>query len=434
MNIQDILVMEAAEGILLINPFNAEMMAVDRVDISKVISMLKKDEYNKTFEYFLKPLTEEEVVRTSICSGSGIGIIPTLKCNFACEYCFEKNFEKNEMPVDMISKISKFVDQWNQEFQSHMVCEEIGLMGGEVLTEDSRILMEKVFQEFGEVKYKITTNGAGIILYRDLIKKYRPKMVVSLDGTEHMQMSRRKSKIENVYQKIIDGIKFLIKEEIETDINVVFNASFENEEYKIFLDQLESYGWLKEPNFNVVVSVEMDYGIRGCENHKLLRTLEKYRKLLHEDERAKYLYRDIIPGASRLERILKYKREQGKVYTSYCGANRGEGLVFAPDGYVYNCNLVMSERNRIGQCYPDTKIYREKVEEYQKREADSITECRECKMKLFCGGGCPASAITENGTIQSGFCGIWKDEEVLKNLDMVINVEALYKIARKYEK
>lgn len=434
MDIKNILVMEATEGILLINPFNAEMLAVDRNDISNAVKTLKNDQSNQSCEKFLESLAEEDSVGTKIQSASGIGIIPTFKCNFACEYCFEKNFSKEEMTVDMIPEIKRFVDIWNEEMKCHTVCGEIGLMGGEVLTEGCMSLMEAVFQEFGSAKYKITTNGVGILLYRELIQKYRPKMVVSLDGTESMQMTRRKSRIKNVYRRIIEGIEFLVKEKIDTEINVVFNTEIDMKEYSVFLNELESYGWLKEPNFSVVVSIEMDSGIRGCGSEKMLNTVEKYKELLKRDERARFFYRDILPGAPRLERILRYKREQGKIYTSYCGANRGESMIFGPDGYVYNCNLVMSQDNRIGQFYPEKKIYKEKVVSYQKRKADSIPECRECIMKLFCGAGCPVSAITQHGTIQKGFCGIWKNEEVLKNLDMVIDVESLYKIARKYEK
>lgn len=426
--------MEARDGLLLINPYNAEMLAVERGDISNVITCLKNDTFNASCEKFLSALKKDDYIETMIKSGSGIGIIPTLKCNFSCDYCFEKNFPKKEMNVDMIADIRKFVDIWNAEWQCESVCEEIGLMGGEVLMESTKQLMEEVFQEFGFVKYKITTNGAGILLYQGLIRKYRPKMVVSLDGTEKIQMSRRKSKIENVYQQIIEGIDFLVKEGIETEINVVFHTEIENREYRTFLDELESYGWQKHKGFSIVVSVEMDRGVRGCAKEHLLETVDKYRTLLREDERTRYLYRDLMPGASRLEQVLKIKRDTGKIKTSYCGANRGEGLLFAPDGYVYNCNLVMSEKNRIGQFYPGKEIYSDTVNKFQKRKADTIPECRDCKMKLFCGAGCPVSAITSHGSIEKGFCGFWKDDEVLKNLDIAVNVEELYKRARKYER
>ena len=142
----------------------------------------------------------------------------------------------------------------------------------------------------------------------------------------------------------------------------------------------------------------------------------------------------MIPGASRLENVLMYKRETGKVISSYCMANTAEGFIFEPDGYVYNCNLINKEENRIGQFFPKIELYKNIIESYRKRSAFSIQQCAKCSMKLFCGGGCPSSSITQYGSIDKGFCGIWKNQEILSYIGMGVNVEKLYEMARKYEK
>lgn len=163
MDIKNIFIMNAPDGFLLINSQNAEMLAVKREDILDAVAVLKNDEINKSCESFRKPLSEECFCETEIKSGKGIGIIPTHKCNFACEYCFEKDFSKEEMTKEMIPWIKKFVDYWNERMGCSTSYEEIGLMGGEVFREDNKVLMETIFQEFGRAKYKVTTNDANIL-------------------------------------------------------------------------------------------------------------------------------------------------------------------------------------------------------------------------------------------------------------------------------
>lgn len=200
MDLNKIFVIESRKGILLINSENAEMLAVDKKDVNNVVESMK-NENNESIEIFCKPLLSKDIIETEICSCKSIAIIPTFKCNFACEYCFEKDYEKKEMTLEMVHYIKMFIEQWNLEMNCSASYDEIGLMGGEVFREENRPLMETIFTEFGYKQYKVTTNGANILLFEDIIKKYRPLVAVSLDGTEQMQLSRRKTGIEDVYKK-----------------------------------------------------------------------------------------------------------------------------------------------------------------------------------------------------------------------------------------
>ena len=305
-------------------------------------------------------------------------------------------------------------------------------MGGEILRTDSRELMCTILEEFGNIDYKFTTNGIDLLDYKDIILKYRPTVTVSLDGTEHMQAKRRKTNVQNSYNKIIEGIRFLVEAGIKTAIATVYTPKFSAKEYKEFFDLLESLGWLHKENVSVTMTMEMDPGIQGCARDKQLEIINGYIALMLEDKRAQKTVRNILLGVGNLEKTLKDKREDGKIDLIRCPANISSGLVFAPDGYVYNCNFIKEKENRVGRFYPSIEVYDGVVKAFEQRNVYTMEECKQCDMALFCKGGCPASAITKYGELQRGFCGVWKDEELLRHVDLVINVEGLFHVARKY--
>lgn len=432
MNIDDLFVMEALEGLLIINPQNAEMIAVERENIKKAIDDIQFGRENSSLKDFYKQMEVTNYRQSEIESGNGIVLLPTFKCNFACKYCFEKNFKQDEMSIKMLPSIKEFINHWNQKMHCNYTIEKIGLMGGEVFRKDTVDLVDAIFKTFSAASFEITTNGAELMEYKEYIRKYRPRINLSLDGTEQMHLSRRHSKIDDAYQRILEGLSFLMDEEIETTIVSVFGVEFTAQNYMEFMNLLESYGWLKRGNLRVLINLESDMGIVGCNHEKQLVTIRKYMELLLADKRAKYIENTLIPGIGCLVDTLQCKRVNGVVDTYRCSANLCDGLVFAPDGYVYNCNVCVTNENKVGKFYPTIEIYDEVVKQFFDRNALTIEECARCKMALFCKGGCPVSAITEHGTVQAGFCGIWEDERILENINLFIDVGALFQMARKY--
>lgn len=252
---------------------------------------------------------------------------------------------------------------------------------------------------------------------------------------EHLRCIEKKriSNIPNSYQKIVEGINFLIQNGIETNIATVFNPEFEVEEYSDFFDLLEGLGWLKNRNITVTVGLEMEKGIRGTQLDKWKRSIDKYKELLKADWRTGYLITDLLPGSKNMERVLIDKLNTGKVDSFYCSANIMDNLIFAPDGYVYNCNLSLSN-NRIGQFFPNIVIYEDVIELYKNRKPELLKKCKKCKMKLFCKGGCPISSLSQDNTIMVGYCGLWKDEDLLNNIELNIDTEKLFRMANTYER
>lgn len=433
MKSKDIFVLNANNGILLVNSKNAEMLAVKTEYINDVIKNIEEKNNNKSLKKFFEELSEKNFIEAKIEDGNGIGIIPTLGCNFSCTYCFQKKLKKVDILPDMIPNIKKFIYEWNEKMHCKTSLDNIGIMGGEILRNEMRNINYRILKEFGFVNYSITTNGVGILDYKEFFIKYRPRTTISIDGTQKMHESKRRTNIKNSYEKIVSGIIFLIENNIEINLAVVFNPEFEIKEYILFMDWLESIGWLHNEKISVTMGIEMDEGVRGAKIEKWEQSLIRFEQLLRADYRAKYFIRDLLPGAKNLERVMINKRLTGNVDKFYCSANLLDNLIFAPDGFVYNCNLTLN-KNKIGKYFPNIEIYYDVVERYNSRNTEQILNCKDCNMKLFCKAGCPISAMSVSNDLSTGYCGIWKEQKLLNYIDLSVDVDKLYGMAQKYEK
>jgi uncharacterized protein len=58
----------------------------------------------------------------------------------------------------------------------------------------------------------------------------------------------------------------------------------------------------------------------------------------------------------------------------------------------------------LGTFYPEIKLEKEKISEWEERDVTTISECKECSLQLACGGGCAAIASNQTGKILSPDC------------------------------
>lgn len=434
MDISKLMVMDTKEGIIIINQSNLEMLGVDDDHVQEAIDAIKNDKKTEVLDQFRKEVTEENFPEKYLAESNGIAIFPTLRCNLSCTYCFEKNYLKDEMTLDMIPYIKKFIERWNQKFGVNITTEEIALMGGEIFREEVRDLLEKIYEEFPNSKYSLTTNGVELINFKDWIRKTKPEMAFSIDGTKEMQLERRRTKVENSYERIMEGLRFAVSEGLQVNISCILNpGKFNAEDYMRFLDQLEELGWLKNDKIELTFCTELLEGGLEFDKQVALDTIALFEELLEKDERVQYISRGLLASAARLESSLLEKIETGKISEPYCVGSMMGALHFFPDGKVYTCNMVRNEQNCIGTFYPEFTINQDSIDALVNRNIRTSKKCADCDRVLYCKGGCPATSVGRLGDVKEGFCGIWKDPDLYEKVDLVVDVEKLYKAARKYE-
>lgn len=91
--------------------------------------------------------------------------------------------------------------------------------------------------------------------------------------------------------------------------------------------------------------------------------------------------------------------------TVYCEANMLQFYVFSPDGDIYACpETVGQHQYSIGKYDKKLLLNTNKVNDWNNRTIFRIPKCKECKIAMFCGGGCAYAALSINGNIDSPVC------------------------------
>lgn len=154
----------------------------------------------------------------------------TNKCNFSCDYCYERNSNKLNMAIDKGSFIKQLKNYVNYMLKNYSIkAIQVVWFGGEPLLEFS--LITKINQELIKLAHNyeinfnniIVTNGYLInkVIAKELSVQKIKHIQITLDGTEKFHNKKRKLiNGGNTYSKILDGISDLLSENIKVLIRI----------------------------------------------------------------------------------------------------------------------------------------------------------------------------------------------------------------------
>ena len=347
-------------------------------------------------------------------------IITSFKCNYSCEYCFEKKHKKinSAMNPEDVQKIKEFYEIFCERTSFPFNFGEITVLGGEPLLPENRSVLESIAEMWSGQCIKITTNGTYLQNYMDFIVNNNVQLKVSLDGTKTVHYRRRKCLQRDAYDRAVEGIRQLVKNKVNVKVITVFES--ENvSDYPQFFDLLESLGWIKEKELSVGFIPEIGCGSDDRTTEQIINTITAYKKLKVSDERIKYVdARKLIPGSINLMTALNNANKN--MYEPYrCSCLEKPDYAFFPDGKVHLCAAGSGKAGCIGRYKPDAEIDFEKIELFRKRRIDTISKCRKCTMKALCTGGCPVTSLAIGNDILEPYCGFWKNPVFLKYLEEV---------------
>lgn len=138
-------------------------------------------------------------------------------CNLRCKYCFANHGSYQSKAGIMEPQTG--IDAVDVYYQKYDVIEEIKFFGGEPLCapETIRAVAAHITEKYerGEIKelptFRIITNGTIMTeTIMDMVKKYRMKVIFSIDGPQYIHDAMRVDARENgTYLKIVENFKKL---------------------------------------------------------------------------------------------------------------------------------------------------------------------------------------------------------------------------------
>ena len=88
----------------------------------------------------------------------------------------------------------------------------------------------------------------------------------------------------------------------------------------------------------------------------------------------------------------------------FCGANNNQ-FVFAPDGCVYPCWWGHGDMsNCLGRYDSNICINESVFQNWQRRNVLILEQCKNCKYRFLCGGGCTYKALEKTRSVMNGNC------------------------------
>lgn len=315
-------------------------------------------------------------------------IAPTLKCNFACDYCFQGHEEdKHDMPQDVQDKIIEFLDTRSKHV-SHL---HVAWYGGEpllkvpIIEDMSKKIHTIVKREGIHFSAMIVTNGwhLGDKTAASLVKSGVSTVQVTLDGPPEYHDSRRCLKGgQPTFKRITDNLLEIVdKHKLFFSIRVNIDSR-NREKIKELIDVLHEKGLSGRRNLGLYFApIEaLTVGCHSCASVTMGKA--EYAKLEAE------LYRYAL--SKNLTGIPHPPQNYGA-----CAACKPKGFVFIPNGDIHKCwDTVMQPEYKVGTVFEPMAI--KDNAEYKKWLDWSPYKsdlCRNCKILPNCAGFCGYKTI-----------------------------------------
>lgn len=382
-------------------------------DAKNIHKLISKDDYvalkNSNFIYNDDKAEEElELERLYLyqqrCNNKSIlnlSILPTLRCNFNCSYCYESSRPNIKISSATKKNIIKLI-----ESQEQIKTLTIQWYGGEPLLEfdeiveiTNNILNVGFIRKNGvEIVSDLTTNG--YLLDEKKITKLNDLFIktiqITLDGLEATHNKRRPHiKNKDSFKTIIDNLEKLVKIQPKIVVHLRVNVDGENKDEfpKLFYFLNRKFGSNK--NFHIYPGFVQDTSAcntgSGC--------------TLDTENQLKF----------KLEMFHRYNINLGYypfIRDNICMAQHVNSFVIDPKGNVFKCWLDIGKKDRIvsninGKGMINGGVF---IKYLVSCNPYYDSKCQKCRIFPICGGGCQHDRI-ENKYYSGihNICSIYKE-------------------------
>jgi uncharacterized protein len=375
---------------------------------------------------FLIPDTRDEIRRIKANHymarfshrGLGLTIIPTLECNFACDYCYEPDNpdaarvsdreNMREEVQDSLARIAKSTLSQGTKLGVTWYGGE-PLLALEVIESLTERLIRACEERQAEYRAAIITNGYLFTpeVSRRLMDLRVSSAQITIDGPEEVHNARRPLIGKGpTYRTITENLKKL-PEDIPFTVSIRVNVDERNQAYiPSLLQDLKKLGLHDRKNISMYFGRVAAYSCacRDVIEHCMVTKEFAVRELEFYQEAMKLGFA-----------IRSYP---GNLIGS-CGAVGTGGFVVEPDGTLQSCwTLVGRKDKRVGEMVGSTIQFNDNRDKWLSWSPFDKKGCVDCSILPLCMGGCPYECLfrTELPVQNKSTCAPWKYnlEEMMK--------------------
>lgn len=373
---------------------------------SKVL--VSEQEDNNFIEKLEYKKRKDSFVSTSL----GLVLCPTLACNFACPYCYEKKLPNNVMSEIVQSQLINFINKYAGK------CKFITLdwHGGEPLLAFETI--KQIYSRLeNESKLPISSSSMvtnGYLLNEDICNYLASKelnyLQITIDGNK---FTHNKSRIlkngGSSFEKIVENIDMAVELMPNCCIGVRTNIGLLNKDEYVDLYNELSKRW-KGKNCSIYHSFIVDNSYYSNCNKQCSQELSTKEK------------NDFIVNLAKngiVKKELIYPQRDCSLYT--CTNNNS--FVIDPLGYLYKCwaDVGIYERS-VGNLVNGITNYDIFSRFMVGSDKFADVNCRKCTYLPICNGGCNLSRIRSlERKVPYKNCSI-DDEGLIKYLETFLEM------------
>ncbi|MDJ0593087.1 MAG: cyclophane-forming radical SAM/SPASM peptide maturase GrrM/OscB [Pleurocapsa sp. MO_226.B13] len=356
-----------------------------------------------------KQIPKAALQKTQFGSVKLIVIQPTPFCNLNCDYCYlPDRRSKYRLSLDLLEPIFKNL------FQSQFIGKEFTVVwhAGEPLTmpisfyESAFDKIDQLNREFNSsrcsISHALQTNGTLINqAWCNLIKKYRVKVGVSLDGPAFIHDAHRKTrKGLGTHASTMRGISLLQANKIDFSVIAVLTNNSLN-----FPEAIFDF-FMEHQMRNVGFNIEETEGANESSSLAKDSAEERYRAFMQR------LY-ELTKSTNGYLKVREFEQIKNFIYEK-CNALQGQFTPFTMINIAYNGDFstfspeLLSMKSsdygdfilgNVQQDSFDSICHTDKFNRINRDIQAGVNLCkRTCQYYSLCGGGAPSNKYFENGS------------------------------------
>jgi uncharacterized protein len=269
-------------------------------------------------------------------------------------------------------------------------------------------MIELIVDRCAEEGYElaVVTNGYDLIDYIDVLTRARIKDIqVTLDGSQEVHDQRRgTANGKGTFMRIVEGIRAAVSHGITINLrSVVDNENLMD--LVALAEFVDDQGWLNLPPGKFKTQIGRNYELFECytKPQYLMTQAELWREFSKLSRKHPILKKFHRPDFKGIRQLV----DTGEMYMASfdtCPAAKTE-WVFDLNGDIYGCTASCGrEEYKLGTFYPEVRLNQQDIDQWQNRNVNNISECRDCKYNVICGGGCGVIAANKTGRVLAPDC------------------------------